>query len=118
MAEKGGAFLGLLKSGGKKPKPKGEPVDDEAEGAAYSKSEMGKPLGDVVGGKPDEADEADDEAAEAEESSGHGVSFDALANALGIPQEKRASARAALKLFIKSCVRDSKKSVSYEDDYI
>ncbi len=118
MAGKTGAFLGMLKGEAKKLKPKSKPVDDETEGAAYSKMETGKPLGDVVGGEPDD-DEEEEEEESKEEPSGNGVSFDALANALNIPQERRASARAALKLFIKSCVRGSGKSaVSYEDDYI
>jgi hypothetical protein len=85
-----GAFLGLLKSSGKKPKPKREPVDDAEEGSAYSK--VGEPLDDEVG-----------EETEEEEPSAHGAAFDSLADALSIPPEKRARARAALKSFVKAC---------------
>lgn len=92
MAEKSttGAFLGLLKSSGKKPKPKSGPVDDEAEGSAYSK--VGEPLDDEAGMEEEE-----------DEGSAHGAAFDSLADALSIPPEKRARARAALKSFVKAC---------------
>ncbi len=86
MAEKTGAFLGLLKGGSKKARP---PVDDAAEGEAYSK--VGEPLDDEAG--------VDEE----EEPSAHGAAFDSLADALSIPPEKRARARAALKSFVKAC---------------
>jgi len=86
-----GAFLGLLKGAGKKPKPKSGPADDEVEGSAYSK--VGVPLDDEVGGDEDEG----------EEPSAHGAAFDSLAETLGIPPEKRARARAALKAFVKGC---------------
>ena len=90
MAE--GAFLGLLKGGGKKsPKPKRP--NDAVEGEAYSK--VGKPLDDSVDDLEPDADEDDGGAA--------GASFASLADALGIPEEKRAQAQAALESFVKSC---------------
>ncbi len=83
MAEKGvGAFLGLIKGGAKKKAapPSAGPLDDEVEGAAYSKVDEEKP-----------------------EEGASSASFASLAEALGIPEENRAQAEAALKTFVKSC---------------
>lgn len=64
-----------------------EPPDDASAGADYSKTESDYD-GDEEGG------------------SAHEAAFDSLANAIGIPPEKRASANSALKMYIKECLRE------------
>lgn len=90
-----GAFLGLLKKSTKdrigsvkgEGSDSGPPSDGEA-GEEYSK----------VG------DEAVDEVGEDTEAS---TAFASLADAMGIPQEKRARAQAALHSYVKACSRGS-----------
>jgi hypothetical protein len=93
-----GAFLGLLsKSKGRHPE-KSAPPNDAVEGSKYSKttdvetSEGPESYDDDTNGTQD--DEAD-----------HSAAFDAFAHHAGIPEEKRSGARAALKLYVKECMR-------------
>ena len=105
-----GAFLGLLKKTkdkrhGKSPS-EGRPRDDEA-GKEYSK--VGDVAGDDDYSNNELADAMDDDGGDAgddemeEEASAHGAAFESLAESIGIPHEKRARARAALKSFVRSC---------------
>lgn len=78
----------------------------------------GKPHGALVallaagrpkagGGEEDEEDydqSEDDEMGEG--LSEHDSAFASLANAMGIPEEKRGSAKAALKQFVRACMRE------------
>ncbi len=62
-------------------------------------------------GKGGGADEAEADAAPEAPASGlevseYGAAFDAFANAIGIPEDKKAAAQAALKQVVSACMRD------------
>ena len=97
-----GAALDMLKKGKeKKPAP---PEDDKA-GAEYSK------VGDVVGDH-DYDDDGDEGEAVPLDDDVHedAASFDSLADHLGIPDESREGAKAALKSYVKACMREHNSS--------
>jgi hypothetical protein len=92
MAKERGALASLLGFGGKKSDPA-----ESADGARYSKGK--EPTVD------DDADMASEPDADEDDSD---VNFMSFAEAVGIPQAKRATAEAALKRYMMSCMESSK----------
>jgi hypothetical protein len=80
--DKGGLSSTIALMVGKGPKPKSDPTESET----------------TLDNEPDDDEDDTDDA--------HSAAFDVFASAVGIPEERKASAMSALKQFVQSCTRD------------
>lgn len=109
-----GAFLGLLqKSKGKHPE-KSAPPNDAREGSKYSKTtdvESSSGPEDYDDGE----DAVNDDGKDHEKDHEGDAAFDSFADHAGIPDERRASAKAALRRYVKACSRSSSPDMDSDD---